>query len=203
MSKFHNSSENDASKSKWVSDTHDYRREAVQVREEIPPQLVHTNPFDVPEIVDYYNRLLYKYHGQLLPKAEAVGDLWTTQLGSVDVPPSGQTVDAGMADVFGNVDTSGAIHGLEWEPRPVSLANLRDWREASFTVTLVYQDPGMGPQNIVERKALYLPVNAIDTCMDQLNRVLEDLGWLPDAAEKELSGADDPLMPGGPEGVEG
>lgn len=184
--------ETSGSKQKWIEDTHEARRDAIGIRNKIPPELVRTPVHDPPELVDYYNRLVHQYASQIRPKSGALRDMWEREVATVRVPRDGESVDIGMADAWGEVDTSGAIAQLPTDDRPVSCAALRavetgewDWATASFRYTVRYTDPAGGPGEIHDQKKVFLPVFALDRIMDVLNECLDELGWIPDQTMRD------------------
>jgi len=189
----------DGSKDRWIDKIHDAVEEVETLRGEIQPELIGTAPYDPPRQVDYYNRLVQRFTRRVRPKKRGLGahlveeegkdpesSLWTQQVATVQVPKSGQTVEVGHANIHGEVQIDDPFQLVDWESKPVRLSNLRDWAEKQITVTVEFQKTGgsVGKQHI--RKSVYLPVFALDAAVDQLNQCLDDLGWLPDASEKEI-----------------
>lgn len=191
--------EQDGSKNQWIQNTHNALDEVEELRQEIPAELVDTTPYDPPEVVDYYNRLVQRFARRVRPKKRGLGahmveehghdpeeSLWTQQVAVVNLPKSGETVDVGEANVHGEIDIGDPFQLVDWETHPVRLSNLREWNEKQMTLTAEYQKPGGAPGKKHIRKSVYLPVFALDAVVDQLNQCLDDLGWLPDASEKEI-----------------
>lgn len=196
---FRKPQEQDGSKDQWIRNTHEALDDAEELRQEIPPEMVRTKPYDPPEVVDYYNRLVHRFARRVRPKKKALGahlveehdddpetSLWTQQVAKVSVPKDGQTVDVGDANIHGEIELGDAFELVEWKTETVRLSNLSEWNEKQVTVTAGYQIPGGEPDEKVVRKSLYLPVYALDAVVDQLNICLDDLGWLPDASEKPI-----------------
>lgn len=195
MSSYHRNEDNSSSKNRWIEDTHEARRDAIAVRQEINAQYVRTKPFDVPEVVDIYNRMIHKYAAQLRPKFEhsAVDDqervadsLWYEELCTVDVPPEKGRVQLGSANIFGEIDADEAIFKLNWDDKPVRIADLNWWKDAQTHVVAEYDVSGGVANQEHIWKTLFLPVYAADCVFDQLNRCLEDLGWLPEESAKDI-----------------
>lgn len=189
----------DGSKNQWIKNTHEALDDVEELRQEIPAEYVRTEPFDPPELVDYYNRLVHRFASRVRPKKNALGahlvldqghdpqeSLWTQQITTVNVPKDGETVDVGQSNVHGEIDISDALNKVDWEAEPLRLSNLRDWNQKQVKVDVCYFVPGVGTDETTVRKSIYLPVYALDGVVDQLNECLEDLGWLPDASEKEI-----------------
>lgn len=196
---FRTPEEQDGSKNQWVRNTHEALEECEQVREQIPSELVHVDPYDVPKVVDVYNRAVQRFARRIRPKKKALGahlveeyghdpeeSLWTQELTHVHVPVSGETVDGGTANVHGEASISDPLSHVEREPKEVRLSNLQEWSHKQVTVT-VETDVGGQMQREIIRKAIFLPPTALDAVVDQLNSCMEDLGWLPDVSEKEVN----------------
>lgn len=181
------------SKQRWIDDTHRARRDAEQVRREIPPTMVHTAPYDVPQLVDYYNRMLFEYASHIRPHRDVVPGKWKEVLGKVRVPKDGEEVELGRANSRGELPASQALAQAPTEHREVSLANLRDrWMTDNLvTVTVRFFDPWQGDRIEHISKVLYLPVYAGDKVRDQLNDCVEDIGWLPDPSSRDLEDNDE------------
>lgn len=195
---FRTPEEQDGSKNQWVRNTHEALQECEQVREQIPAELVHVEPYDVPKVVDVYNRAVHRFARRIRPKKKALGahlveeyghdpkdSLWTQELSKVNIPVSGETVDGGNANVHGEASVSDPLSHVDREPQVVRLSNLQEWSHKEVSVTVEFGVRGQKQQEIV-RKAIYLPPTALDAVVDQLNSCMEDLGWLPDVSEKEV-----------------
>lgn len=187
--------DNESSKNRWIEDTHEARRDVLAVRQEISADLVNTAAFDVPEVVDIYNRMIHKYAAQLRPKFERSAEdddervadtLWFEELCTVSIPPEKGRVELGSANIFGEIDADDAIYKLDWVDKPVTLNNLNWWKDAQTYVVVDFAVSGgtTGQEHL--RKTLHLPVYAADRVFDQLNRCLEDLGWLPEETAKDI-----------------
>lgn len=196
MSSYYKDETTDGSKSRWIEDTHEARRTALELRREINGSLLNHPPFDVPDVVDYYNRMVHEYASQIRPKQQMLADLWTEELATVNVPDSGGRVHVGQTDAFGDFGGQDPIFQIDWTDREVSLDTLRkNWQtenQVRYTVEAI--DPSNGPVERVQRKTLYLPVWACDRVVDQLNQCLNELGWLPSAEVKEYRAGNDEVL---------
>lgn len=188
--------EHEGSKQRWINDTHEARRNAMEIRRQIPPEATDTPPIDVPEYVDFYNRLVHEYAAQLQPKAGELGeDYWEEDLTTVEVPKSGARVDLGRVELD-REGLDGAVYQAPTEPRTIRLSTLhRDWVEdGSVTVTVAGRDPWSGDFERAVTKRLYLPVRAADRVVQQCNACLNWLGWLPKAAVVEYRAGPDEVL---------
>lgn len=169
------------SQARWVNDTHKARRNAMEIRRRIPPDYVRTPPFDVPELVDYYNRLLFEYVSHLRPKREDVEERWEAPVTEVSVPKDGTVVEVGSTDHRGGLDPESHIFEAEWTNREVSLKSLHaEWiGENHVTIDVIGYDPYQGPIRSQVTKVLHLPVWAADAVLQQADDCLNEMGWLP------------------------
>lgn len=181
------------SKQRWIGDTHQARQDAQQVRREIPPEMVHTAPYDVPQLVDYYNRMLFEYHSHIRPHRDVVPDKWDEVLERVPVPKDGAEVELEQANSRGELPAAQALARADTELREVSLANLREqWvTDNVVSITARFFDPWQGDRVETISKVLYLPVYAGDKVRDQLNDCVEDIGWLPDPSSRNIEDTDE------------
>lgn len=193
---YQNEDQADRSKSRWIEDTHEHRRSAMEVRQEIPPEWAHIAPFDVPELVDYYNRLLHQYAAQLRPKQDSLHTLWSEHLTDVEVPPNDVEVDVGTTDVFGGFDGDSALYKVEWEERPVSLDSLqKKWASNNQVhLNVIAADPNGDDVDETISKTLYLPPHAANLVLDQLNQCLDHLGWLPETTVTDETASEDEVL---------
>lgn len=201
--------EQTGSKNHWIQRTHD-ALDDIEIHRtvDVPDELSDCDPFDPDPCVVEYNRLIQRLARRVGSKKTALGakmvddgamdadqSLWCETVDTVQIPPSGKTVDVGVANVHGEVDLEDAFGQVDWVKKPVRLSNLRWWAEEQITIKVKYIKKGSGPQADIIRKSLYLPVHACDSVVDQLIECMDDLGWTPDAAEKDLHS--EPLSPGG------
>lgn len=185
--------DNENSKSQWIRDTHEARDDVVEVRQQIPAEYTNTPPYDVPPIVDHFNRRIHHYASQIRPKSEAVGPIWEKELVEVRVPPDNVEKET-EPNIHGEVNTDEILEQIEWETEQVSLDDLRDWSSKSFELTVKYRDPSARNGKATEtiQKMLYLPVYAGDRVVDALNECMNELGWLPEATARPVES--DPLL---------
>lgn len=173
----------------------------------VPDELMNCKPYDVEPCVVVYNRLVQRLARRVRSKRTALGarmvengslseeqSLWYQTVAEVRVPPTKSqiTVDAKQINVHGEVSIDDPLRRTSWDSQPVKLANLDDWAARQATASLETEDGE--PAGFVS-KSVYLPVHACDALTDQLIECLDDLGWTPDAAEKDLDS--EPLSPGG------
>lgn len=176
----------------------------------VPDELMHCKPYDVEPCVVVYNRLVQRLARRIRSKRKALGaqmvengsldpegSLWHQEVAQVQLPPDGESVEISRdsINVHGEVSVGDPLQRLEWQAKPVRLANLDWWAGKQVSATLTHADgAGQTPVRSVS-KSVYLPVHACDAATDQLIECLDDLGWTPDAEEKVLDS--DPLSPGG------
>ncbi|MFW5956754.1 MAG: hypothetical protein ACOCQY_05060 [Halorhabdus sp.] len=176
----------------------------------VPDELMHCKPYDVEPSVVVYNRLVQRLARRIRSKRKALGakmvengsldpenSLWCQTVATVALPPDGEEIEISQQsiNVHGEVSLGDPLQRVEWEPQPVRLDCLDWWAGKQVTAQLVMHDgrDETPVQNIT--KSVYLPVHACDAVTDQLIECLDDLGWTPDAEEKELDS--EPLSPGG------
>ncbi len=175
----------------------------------VPDELMNCKPYDVEPCVVAYNRLVQRLARRIRSKRKALGaqmvengslppeeSLWCQTVSNVALPPEGEDIEirADSINVHGEVSVGDPLQRLEWEAHPVRLSNLDWWAGKQVSAQLVQDDRVSRPVRHIS-KSVYLPVHACDALTDQLIECLDDLGWTPDADEKELNS--DPLSPGG------
>lgn len=143
-----------------------------------------------PEVKELAARVS-KYRGCIEMKMPVSGhdgpepfEDWDEQLLTVDVPQAG-TYDGGMTNVYGEFSQDQLFQNLEWTRRPVNLATLeREWaRDGAVTVEVEVDN---GTKTVAHTFQPTLPIIASAACIRQIDRVVEDIGWVPPAREKPI-----------------
>lgn len=139
---------------------------------------------DVAELVQFAHAQVLAYHRHIAAQADELPSdgLWDEQLMPVRVPKT-QSLDGGMTDWYGEYDLEDITEAAEMENKPVSLASLREeWSQRNrAVVTVELLDRGTG-QQITEKEDfdLHLPPAACEAVLAQLDKCLDELGWLPE-----------------------
>jgi hypothetical protein len=163
----------------------------------VPAEYVRTEPYDVPQVVDYLNRLLLEVWGMVNPMADALTvDTWEEPLGQVPAPKDGAVLDVGPVRDKSTLNTAALAGQLSREPRSVVLKTLQqDWSSDAYVqFSVTGRDEWSGEFETQEWLSLRLPVWACDAAFHALTECLENLGWLPEASEQEVRS--EPLAPG-------
>ncbi len=203
--------EQTGAKNHWTRQTLSAVDDIIEHRtSDVPDELMHCKPYDVPRSVVIYNRLVQRLARRIRSKRKALGaqmvengslsaenSLWCQTITQVNIPPQESSVEISQdnINVHGEVSVGDPFQRPDWEAHPVKLSNLDEWAARQASVRLVEND-GRGEGTVrMMSKSIYLPVHACDAVTDQLIECLDDLGWTPDADEKELDS--EPLSPGG------
>lgn len=189
MGAYSNDDEQRTSRERWISDTHAAVRSYRELRREVPAEAVRTEPYAVPEITDYLNRMLLEIWGMVSPMSHALTiDTWTETLMTVPTPKDGGEVNVGPVQNRDDLEAASLAQQLDREGRPVVLADLSNhWSENAFmSFTVRGRDEWAGEFEQTEWLSLRLPVYACDRAFHALNKCLENLGWLPEASEPEV-----------------
>lgn len=181
----------------WIQDTRDAREHAREAKRQMSPSIANDCVVNVPDIVAFFHNAVIDYADHIAPKANVVGDLWGEELDSVRVPKSGATHDAGDADLFGDYDVESAIYQIPWTERAVSLETLQEqWSEdnqITYYVKVRQPDDESSTKESY-RETLHLPPRASKKCFRQLDKCMDELGWLPDAAVQEYRAGNDEVL---------
>ncbi len=194
--------EDDVTKEEWKRQLHESRQLARSALSECArPAIDEWTAVNVPELVQYLHAQTLDYYRHVAPKRAGVQDLtddqltgvsWDEPLCMVEVPTS-QTVDAGMTDWYGDYDVGDILSEADWVKKPVTLATLRkEWqRNNRITISANVRHRVTG-EEITEQEtvSLHLPPAACEMVIAGLDDVLEDLKWLPEAAELTNKGED-------------
>jgi hypothetical protein len=146
---------------------------------------------DVPSEVAELEALVFQYRGCIqmkMPHGQQDGpepfEDWNVHLMDVPVPKAG-TYDGGTSNVFGEFDHGRLFESLEWTTRPVNLATLdQEWAMRDAITVNVEVDNGTKTVSHTFRPTL--PIAASAACLRQIDRVVEDIGWVPPAREKAI-----------------
>lgn len=157
------------------------------------PYVDNWNPIDVPELVQFLHAQVMDFHRHIEPKADGLPeDMWKQRIVAVTVPET-QSIDGGMTNHYGEYDVQGVLKKADWIEKPVALGTLRqEWQlENTVTIGITHRHRATG-ETITESRALslHLPPAACEAVIAQLDRCIEDLGWLPEASDRTI-GADD------------
>lgn len=190
----------DIGKRQWIKNTLEARQKVRNAFEELSVLVVpNWKAVNVDPRVQYLHEVTLQYHSQIAAKANADPEQgspfrgWDNILAHVEVPKSGE-YEIGRTDRWGDYDLSNALEKVDRERKPVSLVSLDKewgvWNEVELVLTL-----DGGEKRHERNLTAYLPPAAARTVMYQLDRVLEDIGWMPDAEEVGIHS--EPLAPGG------
>lgn len=175
----------------WLSDTRESRRRARRGLMELPADIQSRLVVYPPESQRVAHKALLDYHSHLAVKDGATNGLWTEHLATVAVPTGG-TVDAGRTNVYGDLDLDTAVDHVDWRELDVSLATLASqFDEANGIRIEVLAD---GDYHHTERVTYYTPPIVIKRAFRQLDAVLNDLGWVPEAATRERRATDTEVL---------
>jgi hypothetical protein len=146
---------------------------------------------NVPPQVRELEALVFQYRGCIQMKMPASTDTavepfedWDEELMAVPVPKAA-TYDGGTSNVFGEFDRSRLFEDLEWTTREVNLATLDEKWAMQDTIT-VSVEVDNGTKTISHQFRPTLPIAASAACLRQIDRVVEDIGWVPPAREKAI-----------------
>jgi hypothetical protein len=166
----------------WLSDARDARRNLRQTLLEMPGQIPAYVTVDPPEVVRLAHNALFDYYSHVQVKQNATNGLWDEPLCEVSIPTDGE-VDAGRTDEYGRAGLRNPVEHTDWRRENASLANLaRLYDEDNHVRVRVLAD---GEPYSVERATYYVPPILVRKAFRQLDRVINDLGWVPEAATRE------------------
>jgi len=175
----------------WLSDTRESRRRARRALIELPADVQPHLTVYPPEGQRVAHKALLDYHSHLAVKDEATNGLWTEHLATVEVPTDGR-VNAGRTNVYGDLDIDTAVDHVAWRELDVSLATLASQFDETNQIQIeVWAD---GEHHHTERVTYYAPSVVIKRAFRQLDTVLNDLGWVPEAATKERRATDTEVL---------
>lgn len=186
---------------------HPWKRAAWSAREMITDALVaipNSYPRDRTVLVSEEHELLHdyllEYHAIVEPRSDEIEvattgtddspGLWTEPLVQVSAPVRAQEVQLGadeQSDVLRSQNSDrevlAAFYGdLEFEERVIKLGSLVETWQVNNTVT-VRLEGWVENQGRVERSIstpLHIPVGAASVLRKQLDKCLEEMGWLPE-----------------------
>ncbi|MGK7295290.1 MAG: hypothetical protein ACNS61_05565 [Candidatus Wenzhouxiangella sp. M2_3B_020] len=175
----------DKGKQRWIDSTLDARNNAELAMQECTSPIIPNNTcIDVHNIVISLNAAILRYRNHIAAKSESLTIDWDRTLCKVSTPVGGE-YDAGMTDEWGEYDLSNIWHRVEWQPTPVNPATLRKtWgggREVTISLLLDH-----GEMQETRTETVYLTPNACAHVFEHLDKCLENLGWLPEAAEVDV-----------------
>jgi hypothetical protein len=175
----------------WLSDTRDARRQARKALIEMPasvPNRVTVNP---PQIVRLAHNALLDYYSHLQVKSGVTNGHWSEELATVEIPTDG-AVDAGRTDEYGRIDIREPVQHVEWDPVSVSLENLAaTFDEDNQVQVRVFADDEL---HHVARETYFIPPVVTKAAFRKLDTVLEDLGWVPEAATADRAAENNEVL---------
>lgn len=175
----------------WLSDTRSARRQARQALIEMPasvPNRVTVNP---PQIVRLAHNALLDYYSHLQVKSEVTNGHWDEDLATVQVPSDG-AVDAGRTDEYGRIDIREPVQHVDWVTKTVSLESLAETFDEDNQVQVrVFADDEL---HHVARETYFIPPVVTKAAFRKLDVVLEDLGWVPEAATTDRAAQNNEVL---------
>jgi hypothetical protein len=175
----------------WLSDTRDARRQARQALIEMPASIPSRVTVHPPEIVRLAHNAVLDYYSHLQVKSGVTNGKWERELCTVDLPQDGR-VDAGRTDEYGRIDVAEPVQHVGWQSVDVSLNNLATLFDEDNQVRIeIYAD---GELFDIERATYYMPPLVTKTAFRHLDTILEDLGWVPDAATADRAAENNEVL---------
>jgi hypothetical protein len=181
--------ETEAGKQKWIAETLDIRREAVDLLSFCASHggVSNYQTVRVPSPVKELHAAVLAYSDQIRPKrAKLRSELWDKRLNDklgrqVLVPKkSDDGYFVGKTDMHGEVQQEDLLAACETEEREVNPKTLsHKWRaDNQVTLTKKIDDGG---QIITEREtySVYLPPAASSLLISHFDECLDDMDWLP------------------------
>lgn len=191
----------------WIRDTREARSHCREVLRELDPNVPNDVVVDPPQMVALLHTVVLDFHRHIAPKHRVLSDpnspgepsLWEEPLVEVEVPPSAATFDAGQTNVWGDISYQNPVRQVEWKTVDVTLASLLErWDyENESRITVRARDGPGATDRVVEAvtETVFLPPKASKAVFTQLNKCMDHLGWVADAATIDLES--EPLNPGG------
>lgn len=183
----------------WKRSLWEARRQAREMYAYISPDVPLSQVINAGKRQVFAHRLTLDYWSHLAPHGEKItGDhpnLWTETLLTETVPESGATIDAGRSNMYGEYDVGNIISQLPTEERPVQLSTLREvWQQQNeLTFEVTYKTTRLRESD-VHRRTIHLSPRAISAVLDQLDRCLEDLNWLPEPGMQDYHAGEDEVL---------
>lgn len=165
--------------------TFDARNDLDRVLTEIPPSVDNWATQSGVESVLLAHNLLLGYASQIAPKSETLrNDLWDEKVCFVEVPKDEQEIDCGQSNAYGEIQIGNIQSKIEREKMRISLKGL-DWWRSKNQITLCLVADG-GDITDVRQQTHHLPLAAIRMLQAQLDRCVDDLGWLEEPAVEDF-----------------
>jgi hypothetical protein len=175
----------------WLSDTRDARRQARQALIEMPASIPNEVTVNPPQIVRLAHNAVLDYYSHLQVKSGVTNGEWEQELATVEIPTSG-AVNAGRTDDYGRIDLDSPVQHVQWREVTVTLGKLAELFDEDNQVKIrIFAD---GDLYGVERETFYLPPVVTKAAFRQLDTVLEDLGWVPEAATADRAAENNEVL---------
>lgn len=150
---------------------------------------------DVPANIREMANAVIDYSRHVRPKAQQLPDLWEEELYTLDVIDPGQVIEV-QPDMYGSIDpaTINADEHLTTTSLTVSLDTLDTFDGGIFRqFTYVGEHRHKGEVRETDSYEYHLPPAACRLVFNQVDRCMEQLGWMPEAQATRVEATDSAL----------